>query len=160
MTSKADDGDWKRLGEQLILRRIQIDPKYRVRTVFARERGINYKLAADVETGYRADFATATLAEIARAYEVTYESIGEALRGGDLVPAEGAPAGAAEAIDDAADPAALLFPDPSQVVERAIWRQTGKSEDLRAEEIRQWRLARERADMERRRDTGLRRPAI
>lgn len=83
----TDAHAWKRLGELLILRRTALDPRYRNRRAFADARGINYKLASDIEQAKRTDFSIATLAHIAASYDVTYESLKAALDGGDLEPA-------------------------------------------------------------------------
>ena len=91
----SDDADgWSRLGRMLRERREkQLDPRYYNRKVFARERGINYKLAYDIEEFRRTDFAPVTLEQIADAYEVTYESIRSVLDygAGNLVPVPGRP---------------------------------------------------------------------
>ena len=88
LESHRRDGEaWRKLGGLLKLRRQIMDPRWANRRVFARERGINYKLASDIETAYRTDFELDTIVQkIAPAYAVTYQSIGYALGGGRLEP--------------------------------------------------------------------------
>ena len=89
-----DDRALKRLGRLLIVRREELDPRYHVRKVFAAERGIHLRKAADIENGYRSDFPPLTLKdEIAPAYGVTFESVLDVLNeGGDLVAVPDSPA--------------------------------------------------------------------
>lgn len=75
MAETADPAAWKRLGEQLTLRRAEIDPRYANRTLFAAERDIDYRLAYDIEEGRRSNYRTTTLAGIATAYAVTLDSM-------------------------------------------------------------------------------------
>jgi hypothetical protein len=88
-----DEQALKRLGKLLEARREELDPRYHVRKVFAAERGIHLRKAADLENGWRGDFPPQTLKEeFAPAYGVTFESVLEVLEDdGDLVAAEGAP---------------------------------------------------------------------
>lgn len=76
--------DWQRLGEQLTHRRVELDPRYQNRTTFCTERGLDYRLAYDIEEAKRTNFRSSTLVAIAAAYAVTPESISGVLRGGDL----------------------------------------------------------------------------
>ncbi len=72
----ASQRAWTRLGELLAERREELDARYYSRAVFAEERGINLKLAQDIETSARRNFTPPTLQDvIARAYGVTYASI-------------------------------------------------------------------------------------
>jgi hypothetical protein len=78
MTVSASEGRaWGTLGELLSRRRVELDPRYKVRTLFATERSINERLAFDIEKAPRTriTFTVPRLAEIARAYAVTYDSI-------------------------------------------------------------------------------------
>jgi hypothetical protein len=88
---EAPDDAWKRLGELLQLRRGELG--YLKRPGFCEPRGINTRMVADIEHAYRHSFPPATLKQIARAYEVTYESITTLLRGeaDELIAAEPAP---------------------------------------------------------------------
>lgn len=78
--------DWDRLGAALVERRIQIDPRYKNRRLFAREVGLNWRLLFDIEQHKRSNFEPETLMAIARAYRVTYESLLDTLHGGFLQP--------------------------------------------------------------------------
>jgi hypothetical protein len=83
---------WIRLGELLTARRAELDPAYFDRAAFARDRGINLKLAQDIENNGRENFTPLTLRDmVAPAYAVTYESVIDALDSGDLVALPGTP---------------------------------------------------------------------
>ena len=76
---------WERLGEMLVRRRLELDPRYRSRQTFSRERGPRlYHVFSDVELGKRSSYKASTLAEIEAAYQLEPGSIGRFLGGGDL----------------------------------------------------------------------------
>lgn len=75
MSPRTDAAAWKRLGELLIRRRIELDPAYQNRTAFCTERGIDYRLAYDIEEARRTNFRKGTLAGVAIAYAVTLDSM-------------------------------------------------------------------------------------
>ena len=76
---------WERLGEMLVRRRLELDPRYRNRQTFSRERGPRlYRVFSDVELGKRSSYKPSTLAEIEAAYQLEPGSIGRFLDGGDL----------------------------------------------------------------------------
>jgi hypothetical protein len=82
----------KLLGALLTERREELDPRYYVREVFAPERGINLRTAADLENGRPRNFTPLTLRDVvAPAYAVTYESLLDAADGGDLLALPGSP---------------------------------------------------------------------
>lgn len=92
----------------LVRRRIELNPAYRNRQTFVRERGVEYRTISDIENGRRANYETATLA----ALEVAYELASGAIRhyvdhGGQLEPAPKAATRSASAelaaVPDAAD---------------------------------------------------------
>ena len=78
---------WERLGELLTQRRTQLDPRYARRTTFAKERGLNYRVAYEVETNRRHNFGDGTLAVIESAYELVPGSLKRTLNNGPLEPA-------------------------------------------------------------------------
>jgi hypothetical protein len=85
-------GQRERLGALLTERREELDPRYYVREVFAAEREINLRMAADLEKGRPRNFTPLTLRDVvAPAYGVTYESVLAAADGGDLEAAPGSP---------------------------------------------------------------------
>jgi hypothetical protein len=99
MTS-AHGSAWERLGALLIQRRIEISPRYRVRTLFASDVGLNWRLLYDIERHKRDSFTDETLAAIEVAYQWRKGSVASVLAGGDPVPADaGHPAA-----DDARSP--------------------------------------------------------
>src|SRR6185437_16171420 len=90
-------GHWSKLGELLTLRRVELDPRYQNRTVFCEERGLDYRLAYDIEEARRVNFRKTTLAGVAAAYAVTLDSLLAVLEGkaAGLEPAPGRPREAA-----------------------------------------------------------------
>lgn len=137
--SPSSTDDWERLGEQLTRRRVELAPRYGNRTVFAAERGIDYRLAYDIEEARRTNFRRTTLAGIAVAYAVTLDSVYATLKNGSLEPVPPPPppplawedGGEGEPQGDAAW---SLFPDDA--VKRHVWRTPGMSERDRAELIK------------------------
>ena len=103
MSPDASLTGWKRLGELLTLRRVELDLRYQNRTIFSTERGLDYRLVYDIEEHRRPNFRTTTLAGIAAAYAVTFDSLLAVLRdpGANLEPLP--PAGA---------PHIAVVPDP------------------------------------------------
>ena len=112
------------LGRQLSERRVELDPRFHDRRIFAAERGIGYKLSQDLENvpPKRGDSAPVTLRDkVAPAYGVTYESIQDLLDevpGAELAAAPGQPPRRARGRHRAASRAAaadglvdLLSPD-------------------------------------------------
>jgi hypothetical protein len=89
---RAPEAAWQRLGVLLQLRRADLG--YRRRPAFTREHHINIRLVTDIENNYRPNtFLTPTLHDIARAYEVTYDSLIAVLAGKEdaLEPADEVP---------------------------------------------------------------------
>jgi len=85
---RAPEAAWQRLGVLLQLRRAGLG--YRRRPAFTREHHINIRLITDIENAYRPNtFLTPTLHDIARAYQVTYDSMLAVLAGqaDELAPA-------------------------------------------------------------------------
>lgn len=78
---------WRRLGELLVRRRIELDPRYSNRQVFTRERGINYRTVGDIERGARTNFDSTTIAAVEVAYGLAAGTVTATLAGGDLEPA-------------------------------------------------------------------------
>jgi transcriptional regulator with XRE-family HTH domain len=77
-------GPWVRLGELLAQRRVEIDPRYKNRSLFADERGLNWRLLHDVERAKRANYAPDTVAALEVAYGLAPGAVGRALDGGEL----------------------------------------------------------------------------
>lgn len=70
--------DWKSLGEQLVRQRIELDPRYSNRQLFATERGVNYRTLSDIEHGRRDNYEPATLSSLEVAYALAPGSISRA----------------------------------------------------------------------------------
>lgn len=132
--------NWKRLGELLVRRRIELDPRYSNRQLFAAERGINYRTVSDVERGRRDNYEDGTITALEVAYGVKPGSIGQFLAGGELEalprPAEAPPvprnpfaAFASQFSEPEDDPAWDMFPDPADKLLRWIWRMPVPVED-------------------------------
>jgi hypothetical protein len=66
---------WERLGGMLIQRRVELDARYRNRTAFAADTGLNWRLLYDIEKAARTNFPADTLAEIEIAYRLPQGSI-------------------------------------------------------------------------------------
>jgi hypothetical protein len=84
--------DWTRLGELLVRRRIELDPRYVNRQLFSNERGVHYRTVSDIERHRRDNYEAVTIAAIEVAYALTPGSIGRVLAGGELEPLPSAPA--------------------------------------------------------------------
>lgn len=79
---------WKRLGDLLTERRVQISPEYRNRLKFAAETGLNERLVSDLERGRRTSYRDTSLQAVEIAYQLQPGNITRALRGGGLEPSE------------------------------------------------------------------------
>ena len=103
---------WERLRRILVTRRVQLDPAYANRGVFARSEGVkvSYAVIRDLETGARVNFDPATLALADASYRYAAGSIQRVISGGDPAPLEDireeAPSESAEAPEP--DPNATL----------------------------------------------------
>lgn len=93
--ASSDAAAWERLGQLLVQRRAQIDPKYGRRTRFAEERHLGHRVVYELEKARRRNFGDGTLASIEAAYELAPGAIKHYLEhGGELetAPASGQPA--------------------------------------------------------------------
>jgi hypothetical protein len=73
---------WLRLGQQLKQRRPQLDPRYRIRRVFAKENGLTDKTVQEIENAYRETFRPEMISVIETAYQLQEGSIERFLAGG------------------------------------------------------------------------------
>jgi hypothetical protein len=108
--------DWIRLGEFLIRRRIDLDPRYRNRRIFVAERAPDrYRIVNAIELGRRDNYEPATIAALEAAYGLAPGAIDRALAGGELEvqPVTADVAGAAEAM--AVRREAVRRPSPAAV---------------------------------------------
>lgn len=80
------DEAWQRLGRLLLQRRPQLDARYRIRKVFAAERGLTDKSVQDVENAYRKNFSDEIISAFETAYQWSPGSIDRVLSGGDPEP--------------------------------------------------------------------------
>lgn len=83
----ADD-HWTRLGALLVRRRVELDRRFRNRSVFSRERDIEYHIVSDIERARRTNFEPQTIALLEHAYKLPMGAIDRVLAGGELEPAE------------------------------------------------------------------------
>lgn len=139
--------NWKRLGGLLVRRRIELDPRYSNRQLFAAERGLNYRTVSDIERGRRDNYENGTITALEVAYRVTPGSVGRALAGGDLeplrarpplrpVPADQPPAPAGSPSE--AERARLIAGYPDDEVLQVIGRQRGKKASMVVAEMLEW----------------------
>jgi len=70
---------WAALGKMLVQQRVQLDPRYMNRSLFAAERHINGRLAADIEKGRRQNYDAATVAAVEVAYGLPSGAIARAI---------------------------------------------------------------------------------
>jgi hypothetical protein len=77
---------WQRVGRLLKQRRPQLSPRYRIRKIFAAERGITDKTAQEVENAYRTNFSPEMIAVVEWAYALQQGSFDRTLSGGELEP--------------------------------------------------------------------------
>jgi hypothetical protein len=84
--------DWTRLGDLLVTRRVQLDPRYKNRRTFVADthtgsRDSWYRLITAIETGARSNYSRETIAAIEVAYRLEPGSLVRTRDGGDLEPA-------------------------------------------------------------------------
>jgi hypothetical protein len=85
--SANDAESWRRLGELLTRRRIELG--YRSRPSFVAARGLSHgRIVSDLETGARSNYDLAPLMEYEIAYHWQPGSIGAVLAGGEPRPAD------------------------------------------------------------------------
>lgn len=89
MPLSGSKGARKHLGDLLMQARVDLDVRYKNRALFARERGLNYRLVQDIENAARDNFDPPTKLAIERAYGWAYGSINAVLAGG--LPSPSAP---------------------------------------------------------------------
>lgn len=78
-----EQGDWDRVGELLQQQRVQLDARFANLKRFVRERGLDYRMAWDVEHGRRANYRPPTIMAIEVAYGWRPGSIQSVLDGGE-----------------------------------------------------------------------------
>lgn len=77
---------WERLGQLLVRRRLELDPRFRNRRIFTAERAVEYRIINDIELGRRDNYEPATLGVIELAYDLAPGTILHVLNGADLHP--------------------------------------------------------------------------
>lgn len=111
----ADDDARVRLGKLLNRRRVDIDPRYHNRRIFAEERGVGYFTVLDIELAKPRSlkFEQSTVANLERAYGLGHGAIDKFLEdGGELAILDGQPAEAASAPEDESpDEPVLTIPE-------------------------------------------------
>jgi hypothetical protein len=64
----TDSDVWQRLGNLLMRRRIELDPRYKNRTLFTAERGVEYRIVNAIERGERSNYDQITITSLEVAY--------------------------------------------------------------------------------------------
>lgn len=125
MSPNPAPASWKRLGELLIRRRVELDPRYQNRSTFCAERGLDYRLAYDIEEARRTNFRSTTLAGVAAAYAVTPDSLSGVLHdpraGLEPTPAPSRPAPLRAAGPDAPSSSTPVPADSAAPVVPPAW---------------------------------------
>jgi hypothetical protein len=83
--SQGGGPEWDRLGKLLTERRKEMDPRWDDLTLFTRERGLDWRMAWDLENNRRVNYRPLTLAGVEVAYGWEKGSISRVLAGGDPV---------------------------------------------------------------------------
>lgn len=86
MRPPENESAWERLGRLLAGRRVQLEPRYRNKNLFARERQINRRMLWRIETGADGNYGNDTLRAVEASYMLVPGSIGRTLAGGPLEP--------------------------------------------------------------------------
>ena len=118
---RPEEGARRLAGELLQRRRSDLGYGGRRRRAFARDRGINPRLLSDIENPQQGrNYLISSVADIARAYAVTYESVTAVLRGeaGGLVPVQDTAPAALDVPLAMTDPARMARAAPLAV---RIW---------------------------------------
>lgn len=82
VTALPEAAVWRQLGEMLLRAREDLDPRYAGRrglTLFANERGINRRVAWDIENAKRDNYSRAMLRDIESAYGLERRAISDFL---------------------------------------------------------------------------------
>lgn len=84
--SRRPDPAWQRLADLLVMRRVELDPRYRNRRTFCEEKQLDYRVISDIESARRTNFSQPMLTAIEVAYGWASGSIQRVLDGGDPTP--------------------------------------------------------------------------
>jgi hypothetical protein len=91
MPAEPGHDTWKRLGRLLERRRVEMEPRYMNRALFAAERGVDYRLTYDIESAARTNFRSSTRRAIEMAYGVRIGGIDDVLAGAAELPVQERP---------------------------------------------------------------------
>lgn len=122
--------DWKRLGQHVVARRVDLG--YRRRTDFAAARDLSVRILSDIENGRRANFDQATIAGLERALNWETGSAARVLEGGEPTIIEAAVHKSDLIIVDEDDRVARRTPDEIEM----IYRSAGMTAQQKLEAIR------------------------
>ncbi|MGI5153635.1 hypothetical protein [Microbispora sp. CA-102843] len=82
MSGSADD--WKRLGEQLVARRVELNSDWSNRSKFTHDTGVDYRVVYDLERAKRTNFSGAMIRRLEKAYQLRAGAIPAILGGDDI----------------------------------------------------------------------------
>ena len=91
MPESVDMSAWQRLGRMLERRRVELDTRYSNLSLFTAERGVDYRMAWDLEHGARTNYRRPTLMAAEVSYGWKPGSIESVLAGGEPLLAEPGP---------------------------------------------------------------------
>ncbi|NJP27064.1 hypothetical protein FLW53_23270 [Microbispora sp. SCL1-1] len=82
MSGAADD--WKRLGDQLVARRVELNDAWSNRSTFTQDTGVDYRVVYDLEKARRTNFSPAMIRRLEKAYQLRAGAIHAILAGDDI----------------------------------------------------------------------------
>ncbi|MEV4320953.1 hypothetical protein AB0J37_01840 [Microbispora rosea] len=82
MSGAADD--WKRLGDQLVARRVELNDAWSNRSTFTQDTGVDYRVVYDLEKARRTNFSAAMIRRLEKAYQLRAGAILAILAGDDI----------------------------------------------------------------------------
>lgn len=76
--------DWKRLGKQLVARRVDLENAWSNRRRFTDDNGVDYRVVYDIEKARRDNFSPSMIRRLEKAYKLRAGAIAAVLDGEDM----------------------------------------------------------------------------